>query len=131
MRYYRFTALEQGLRLLHPMMPFITEELYQRLPEWADKKMSISIAPYPREIVEWSEKGAAINEKSEFLIKVIKQIRTLGSSVNLSPSAKPDVVLVFLKGAENTERLKKLIHDQSELILTLSKAKQVNKKVLL
>ena len=42
-----FTCIETGLRLLHPMMPFLTEELYQKLPSFPDKKVSISIANYP------------------------------------------------------------------------------------
>lgn len=42
-----FTCLENGLRALHPMMPFITEELYQKLPSFPGKAKSITIAPYP------------------------------------------------------------------------------------
>lgn len=106
-------------------MPFITEELYQKLPEWDEKKVSISIAPYPKEVPEWSAKGASIDESFDYLMNIIKQIRTLGASVNLPPTAKPDTFLVFVKGAENTEHFKKVIHEQGELILTLSKAKQV------
>src|SRR5262249_11332928 len=39
------TVLETALRLLHPFMPFITEELWQRLPHRGE---SIMVAPYPR-----------------------------------------------------------------------------------
>ena len=42
-----FTCLEHGLRCLHPMMPFISEELYQKLPNFPGKVKSITIAPYP------------------------------------------------------------------------------------
>lgn len=43
-----YTCLDVGLRLLHPIMPFVTEELYQRLPRRSDKHApSICIAPYP------------------------------------------------------------------------------------
>jgi valyl-tRNA synthetase len=43
-----YTAIETGLRLLAPFMPFLTEELWQRLPRRpGDKTLSITIAEYP------------------------------------------------------------------------------------
>ncbi|GIZ43737.1 hypothetical protein CKM354_000695400 [Cercospora kikuchii] len=44
-----YTALEGGLRLMHPIMPFLTEELWQRLPRRPeDKTPSIVVADYPQ-----------------------------------------------------------------------------------
>ncbi len=40
-------VLETSLRLLHPMMPFITEEIWQRLPRPASRRTSIAFGPYP------------------------------------------------------------------------------------
>jgi valyl-tRNA synthetase len=50
-----WVCLENGLRLLHPFMPFVTEELWQRLPSPGDYKRaaSIMICKYPS-IVEVS-----------------------------------------------------------------------------
>lgn len=42
-----FICLEQGMRLLHPMMPFISEELYQKLPNFPGKAASITRGDYP------------------------------------------------------------------------------------
>lgn len=43
-----YTCLDQGLRLLHPFMPFVTEELWQRLPRRPnDSTPSIMLAAYP------------------------------------------------------------------------------------
>jgi valyl-tRNA synthetase len=44
-----FQCLHTGLRLIHPMMPFVSEELYQRLPgrQQYESIESITIAPYP------------------------------------------------------------------------------------
>ena len=43
-----YTCLDQGLRLLHPFMPFVTEELWQRLPKRPNNSTpSIMIAKYP------------------------------------------------------------------------------------
>lgn len=47
-----FTCLENGLRCLHPMMPFISEELYQKLPNFDGKAKSITISPYPISLEE-------------------------------------------------------------------------------
>ena len=43
-----FRCLDSGLKLLHPTMPYLTEELFQRLPHRADSTpLSICIAPFP------------------------------------------------------------------------------------
>lgn len=48
-----WVCLENGLRLLHPFMPFVTEELWQRLPSRSDstKKKSIMICEYPSPVL--------------------------------------------------------------------------------
>ena len=44
-----YTCLDTGLRLLHPFMPFVTEELYQRLPRRTENEPpSICVTPYPQ-----------------------------------------------------------------------------------
>ena len=43
-----YTCLDNGLRLLHPFMPFVTEELWQRLPRRPnDSTPSIMVSSYP------------------------------------------------------------------------------------
>lgn len=42
-----YTCLDFGLRLLHPFMPFVTEELWQRLPRRATDLRSIMLMSYP------------------------------------------------------------------------------------
>lgn len=42
-------CLDSGLRMLHPTMPYLTEELFQRLPG-KDRPESICIAPFPNEL---------------------------------------------------------------------------------
>lgn len=51
-----YTVLEQFLRLTHPLMPFVTEELWQRLPNRAllwPEVSSIMLAPYPEPVPQW------------------------------------------------------------------------------
>uniref|UniRef100_A0A9J8A9M6 Valine--tRNA ligase n=1 Tax=Cyprinus carpio carpio TaxID=630221 RepID=A0A9J8A9M6_CYPCA len=69
-----YTCLEVGLRLLSPIMPFVTEELFQRLPRRRaqDSPPSICVTPYP----ETSE--------MEFVMSVVKTIRSLRADYNLT-----------------------------------------------
>lgn len=48
-----YVCLDRGLRLLHPLCPFITEELHQRLPPNDAKPDSICIADYPQPVLQW------------------------------------------------------------------------------
>ena len=49
-----YTCLDYGLRLLHPFMPFVTEELWQRLPRIPnDTTPSIMVSKYPVFVSVW------------------------------------------------------------------------------
>ena len=58
-----YTVLEQYLRLTHPLMPFVTEELWQRLPNRTSLTSipSIIIAPYPEELPAWHRPDVEAN----------------------------------------------------------------------
>ncbi|KIW23474.1 valine-tRNA ligase [Cladophialophora immunda] len=71
-----YTALEGGLLLMHPLMPFLTEHLWQKLPRRkGDTTESIMIAKYP----EFNEKLDAPQEaqKYEFIMDIASGIRSL------------------------------------------------------
>jgi valyl-tRNA synthetase len=74
-------VLERSLRLLHPMMPFITEELWQRLPHKGD---SISLAEFA------SHNSAQLDGRAEremnLVIELITRLRNIRSTFNLAPS---------------------------------------------
>merc|ERR1719253_537571 len=63
-----YTCLDKGLRLLHPIIPFVTEELYQRLPESPTKAESICVAEYPGGVISWENEK--VEEKMEFARKI-------------------------------------------------------------
>jgi valyl-tRNA synthetase len=83
-------ALERFLRLLHPLMPFLTEELWQALPKPAGSAASIMIAPYPTPEAAWLAEGAGAAEM-ERVIEVVRSIRNLRADLNVPPKARPRV----------------------------------------
>jgi valyl-tRNA synthetase len=74
-----YAALETFLRLSHPIMPFVTEELWQRLPNRSSLTTidSIMISPYPESFEEWSRPDIEANmEVVKEAIHVARSIRT-------------------------------------------------------
>ena len=70
------TVLDRALRLLHPVMPFLTEELWQRLPgHEAIHGETICLAPYPRREEAWEDD--AVESGMEALIQVVTRVRAL------------------------------------------------------
>ncbi|XP_019164045.1 PREDICTED: valine--tRNA ligase, mitochondrial 1-like [Ipomoea nil] len=73
-------CLDNGLRLLHPFMPFVTEELWQRLPAKRDcsKKESIVISEYPSTVESWNnDKVEDAMEKVTSIVKGLRSKRAL------------------------------------------------------
>jgi valyl-tRNA synthetase len=76
-------VFDQSLRLLHPFMPFITEELWQRLPHQGD---SLAVEKYP----DYHEglTNLAAERKLELLTEVIIKIRNLRAELNIEASRR-------------------------------------------
>ncbi|KAF1832391.1 hypothetical protein BDW02DRAFT_625714 [Decorospora gaudefroyi] len=71
-----YTAIEGGLTMIHPFMPFLTEELWQRLPRrQADKTPSITVASFPQHTQEFDDETA--NAEYELLVDSAKGLRSL------------------------------------------------------
>ena len=81
-------VLTGTLKLLHPFMPFITEEIYQSLPHSDD---SIVIAEYPK--YDASLVFTADSEKMSRVISAIKAIRARRNEMNVPPSRKAKVYI--------------------------------------
>ena len=89
-------VLENALKLLHPFIPFITEEIYQNIP---GTKGSIMVSEFPR----YNSKMAYKKEAKAFetVMDVIKAVRNIKTSVNCPPAKK---VKLFL-AAQNNKRI--------------------------
>ena len=79
------------LKLLHPFMPFITEEIFQSLPHMNSEAESIVIARYPAydEALNFTAEAAEMNR----IIETIKAIRNRRSEMNIAPSRKAKLFL--------------------------------------
>jgi|SRR5579871_332744 len=85
-------AFDGALRLLHPVMPFVTEEIWQRLAEGAaSRPKSIALAAYPQPKPEWAD-GAA-DAAMATLQEIITVTRTRRAEMKLDPKAVLDGVL--------------------------------------
>jgi valyl-tRNA synthetase len=89
-RYVLWYVLEQLLRLLHPFMPFITEEIWQTLPG-NKPTQSIMLAPYPTPSVDLDFSKAAAN--MEKVMAVISGIRNIRGEMEVPPSREIAVML--------------------------------------
>ena len=86
------TVLIQSLKLLHPYMPFITEEIFSNLQE---EEESIMVSRWPQFVKEWD---FAEEEKAVEMIKeAVRGIRTVRTSMNVPPSKKAKVFVVTEK----------------------------------
>ncbi|XP_032235539.1 valine--tRNA ligase [Nematostella vectensis] len=91
-----YTCLEKGLLLLSPMMPFVTEELYQRLPRRNGQSApSICVTPYPKNL-PWRQ--AELEEQVEFMLSIVKIVRSIKQEYQVV-KAKPEVYAVFTDDA--------------------------------
>ncbi len=106
-------VLEAILRLAHPFMPFITEEIWQKVKALAGKSgPSIMLAPYP--VPDDTKIDAQAVADVEWIKGVVTAIRTIRGEMNVPPSKK---IAVFVSGGiagtnerviENNSFLKKL-----------------------
>jgi valyl-tRNA synthetase len=82
-----YTALEQGLCLIHPFMPFLSEELWQRLPRRPDDKTpSITVADYPQYDASLNDPEA--EAAYELILSTSKGIRSLVAEYGLKTPGK-------------------------------------------
>ena len=97
-RHTLLCVLEVSLRLLHPIMPFITEELWQTIAPMCDAKTadSIMLAPFPIYDSEWIDQTAF--DKMNTLQELIGVVRNLRGEMGIAPSVKAPL---FVESTDN------------------------------
>jgi len=113
-------VLDVSLRLLHPFMPFITEEIWQMLknfgleiasPETGDKE-SIMLAAYPKSL----PRDVKAEEEIAYILEAVTGIRNIRGELNISPSVKLFALIkTDLPAAEN------IVRDNANHIRVLAK----------
>ncbi len=101
-------ALDQVLKLLHPFMPFITEELWTRLVEVGVERRSLLC------LSSWPEfqglTSPQADEEIGWLVKLVSEIRSVRNEMNVPAGARISLVLV---GADKTTRARAEHHEET------------------
>jgi valyl-tRNA synthetase len=118
-RHTLLSVLDVLLRLLHPIMPYITEEIWQRVaPLLGPHPESIMLSRYPH----FQENLLNVTAESEcdWIKEVIKGVRTIRSEKNISPGKL--LVLQLKRGDEKDRARESRYHD---LLKTLAKLEKI------
>ncbi|MFI4963226.1 MAG: valine--tRNA ligase, partial [Legionellales bacterium] len=129
---YALSALKRGtrrtlvhvlvsiLKLLHPLMPFITEEIWQRTSKFTSENgESIMLCAYP--LVNKEFISETIEEEFDWLKSVIQALRTIRSEMSISPAK-----LIPLKIRDCSPLLKNRIEKYKQTLMSLSKIAHID-----
>jgi valyl-tRNA synthetase len=88
-------VFDQAVRLLHPFMPFVTEEIWQHLGARGPKE-SIMLAPFPASDSRWIDAGT--EDEMAFVQKTIISVRNIRGELAVPPSKEIELVIRFADG---------------------------------
>ncbi len=113
-------VLSRILKLLHPIMPFITEEIWKKMTKLtSDSAESIMLSKYPE--VDKKFINLAVEEEIEWLKKVIQTIRTIRSESTISPSQEISLVI-----KNTSEKMQLQINKYYAPLTTMCKISQIS-----
>ena len=94
------------VKLLHPFMPFVTEEIYQKIPHLEE---SIVITSWPEAIPEFDNSKAI--KDFEVIQELIKSVRNIRAEYNVAPSKKIDVLI-----KTSNKEITKLLNENMDIL---------------
>lgn len=109
------TVLDTSLRLLHPFMPFVTEELWHNLP---GRQGFICIQTFPKPNEQWEDENAQAS--MALLIEIVSGIRNIRAEMNIHPAANIPILV-----APHTDFAKKLLEDEANSIQSLARVERI------
>jgi valyl-tRNA synthetase len=104
-------VLDRTLRLLHPFMPFLTEEIWQKLPHEGE---TLVLAPFPRFRPEEADEEA--EKEIAFLTGVVGKLRNLRSESGIDPGRKLEAVFLT-----DLARPRRIVADHRVALCTLAR----------
>jgi valyl-tRNA synthetase len=107
-----FAALDNALRLLHPVMPFLTEELWHKLPQ-PDGARSIALDRFPEPQKEWHDTAA--DDAMTRLQDIVVTARNIRAEMKIDPKKK-----VAAEFSARTPMLRRLLDDNLDPLLRLA-----------
>ncbi|QDH73344.1 valine--tRNA ligase [Brevundimonas sp. M20] len=113
-------TLDQTLKLMHPVMPFITEELWDKLAEEGAPRTEATLIGAAWPVLPDSFIDVAADAEIGWLVDLVTEVRQLRAEMNVPPSAKPPLTFVA-PSAENA----RLVELHRPLILTLARVSEV------
>ena len=112
-----YKVLEKSLRLLHPFMPFVTEEIWQNLPRGENDK-SIMIQPWPH--VQEQVIDKKLEERMSLIFEIIGSIRNMRAELQIPLDNKINII-ISLSGKARKELMEEVL----PYLKTLGKLEQV------
>lgn len=108
------SVLKDALKMLHPYIPYITEEIWQHLP---NQEVALIRAPWPVQAPERID--ASAEEQMELIMAAIRNIRNVRAEMDVVPSRKARVIV---KAGEKTELI---LMTNAEYLVSLASASEV------
>jgi len=109
-----WTVLEQALKLLHPFMPFITEEIWQHIPH---EGKSIMVSPWPKYNDEWNFDDT---DRMELIMDAVRGIRNIRAEMNVPPGKKAAAI-----ARVSSPEVRSILEDNLDIIYTLAKVSEM------
>jgi len=113
-------ALDQTLKLMHPVMPFITEELWDKLADQGAPRAEATLIGAAWPDLPEAFIDAAAEAEIGWLVDLVTEVRGLRAEMNVPPSAKPPLAFIA-PDASTAERIAR----HRDLLLTLARVSEI------